>query len=98
VTPDRFRISRAGEILERAIGEKDLAIVPLDDGGTEEVEVDEARAHASCLDDAKLLRLHQLATRCEQVYGGTQDLEFAFAGETLYLLQRRVLTASHRSS
>ena len=59
---------------------------------TAEVELDSARAAQLCLTAAPLADLHALATRCEQVYGGTQDLEWAFAAGRLYLLQRRALT------
>ncbi len=32
--------------------------------------------------------------RCEKAFGGAQDLEWAFAGGTLYLLQRRAVTSA----
>ncbi|WP_434388502.1 PEP/pyruvate-binding domain-containing protein [Melittangium boletus] len=92
VTPDRYRISREGHILERSAGDKDVAILPLPEGGTKEVAVAPERVHALCLDDARLQALHALATRCEAHFGGRQDLEFAFVGEDLYLLQRRAVT------
>ncbi len=92
VMPDRFRISREGAVLERTSGMKDIAIRLLPGGGTQQVEVSAERVHALCLDDAQIRELHALATRCEKVFGGTQDLEWAFAGGTLYLLQRRAQT------
>lgn len=92
VTPDRFRISREGTVLERTSGMKDIAIRLLPEGGTQEAEVPAELVHALCLDDAQLRMLHALATRCERTFGGTQDLEWAFAGRALYLLQRRALT------
>jgi pyruvate,water dikinase len=93
VTPDRYRVARSGEVLERTAGCKDLLIRRCDGGGTEEAPVDAERAEDLCLDDASLLALHRLAERCEQVYGGVQDLEWAFAAGRLYLLQRRPVTA-----
>ena len=92
VTPDRVRMDRGGRITERTPGEKDLAIRWSDHGGTEEVPVATALVHAPCLDDGMVAKLEALATRCEAVFGGTQDLEFAFEGETLFLLQRRAIT------
>jgi pyruvate, water dikinase len=92
VAPDRFRVSREGTVLERTPGMKDVAIRLLPEGGTQEAEVPAERVYALCLDDAQLRELHALATRCERAFGGTQDLEWAFAGRTLYLLQRRALT------
>jgi pyruvate,water dikinase len=92
VTPDRFRVARGGQVLERAIGEKDLRIVWAASGGTVEEEVAEELVNTACLDDARLRALDELASRCEAHFGGTQDLEWAFAGERLHLLQRRAIT------
>jgi pyruvate, water dikinase len=92
VTPDRYRMRRDGHILERSAGEKDVAILPLPDGGTYEVAVEPERVNALCLDDERLHALNALAARCEAHFGGQQDLEFAFVGPHLYLLQRRSVT------
>ncbi len=92
ITPDRFRLSREGTVLERTSGIKDIAIDLLPEGGTEETEVPAEHVHALCLDDARLRGLHALARRCEKAFGGTQDLEWAYAGTELYLLQRRAQT------
>ncbi len=92
VTPDRFRIDRRGGVIERSPGYKDVVIRRNAAGGTEEIALDADRAEALCLDDAQLLALHHLAERCETVYGGTQDLEWAFDETALFLLQRRPIT------
>jgi pyruvate,water dikinase len=92
VTPDRYRVSREGTVLERTPGMKDIAIRILPEGGTQESEVPAELIRALCLDDTRLRELHALATKCEKTFGGTQDLEWAFAGGTLYLLQRRTVT------
>jgi pyruvate,water dikinase len=92
VTPDSYRVARGGQVLERRAGDKDLAILWSDAGGTEEVPVPSERAAALCLDDAMLAALDRLALACERAFGGPQDLEFAFVGEKLHLLQRRAIT------
>jgi len=93
VTPDRFRVARGARVLAREAGEKDLAVRWRDDGeGTEEVSVTGPRVHGLCLDDGQLAALDALAARCEAVFGGAQDLEFAFARGALHLLQRRAIT------
>jgi pyruvate,water dikinase len=97
VTPDRYRVTRSGIVIERSAGNKDLLIRHSADGGTEEVAVERDRAEALCLEDAQLVALHLLAERCEAVYGGTQDLEWAFADVELFLLQRRPITSGRRS-
>ncbi len=93
VTPDRVRFERGGRVLEHVAGHKDLAMVRDADGGVREVEVDEARAAARCLDDGKVAALAALATRCEQEFGAGRDIEWAFADGALYLLQVRAVTS-----
>lgn len=62
-------------------------------GGTEEVPVDAARATAPCLDRTALLDLSMLASRCIGEFGPAPlDLEWAFAGGRLHLLQCRAAT------
>lgn len=93
VSPDRYRIDRGGRVLERAPGVKDLMIAPRADGGVEEVEISGARANAHALADAQLAALHQLALQCERVFGDDgHDIEWAYAGDTLHLLQCRPVT------
>lgn len=94
VTPDVYRISRSGVILERRPGLKDRAIVLRRDGGTEERAVEPPRHRALCLEGACLRRLHELSVQCENVFGpGPHDIEWAIAGAELHLLQRRPITA-----
>ncbi len=94
VTPDRFRLRRDGAVVERIAGLKDVALRVDPAGGTREAEVPEELARALCLDDAQLAALHDLALRCDEVFGESHDLEWAFAGDRLYLLQRRAITAT----
>lgn len=92
VTPDRFRIARDGRVLERIAGHKDLAIRVALAGGTEETPLDDERASALCLEDCDLAALHELASRCEAHAATPQDLEWAFSGGALFLLQQRAIT------
>jgi pyruvate phosphate dikinase-like enzyme/cyclic nucleotide-binding protein len=92
VIPDSFRIDRSGEVLARTPGLKKIAIRTLPEGGTVEEKLSPERAEQLCLDDSQLEDLHRLADRCEEVYGPARDIEWAFAGEDLYLLQCRAIT------
>jgi pyruvate,water dikinase len=96
VSPDLFRVSVEGEVLERRRGVKQLELVPLAGGGTAERPAGADRARALCLDDDQLARLHRLATSCRRVFGGSQDIEWAFAAGGLWLLQRRAVTHARR--
>jgi pyruvate, water dikinase len=91
VTPDRYRVGRDGRIIERAAGEKDLMLRP-SQTGVEEHPVDDQRAAAHCLDDEKLTKLHDLALACEGHFGRDLDLEWAYDGPALFLLQQRPIT------
>jgi len=92
VTPDLFRVSAAGEILERTPGRKDIAVRFAPGGGTAEQPVAAEDVHRPSLTDAHLRLLHDLAARCEEYFGGPQDLEFAFETGELFLLQSRPIT------
>jgi len=92
VTPDRFTIARNGSVRERTAGEKDVAIRIAPVEGTEQVPVPPERVRAFCLDDRELAELVRLARRCEAVFPGARDLEWAFADDTAYLLQCRWIT------
>jgi len=92
VIPDHFRIDRSGQVLERRAGLKKIAVRSLPEGGTFEEHLSAELVEQLCLDDAQLADLHGLASRCEEVYGPDRDIEWAFAGGQLYLLQCRPIT------
>ncbi len=94
VTPDHFRLSVAGEILERRAGHKDVAIVWSEEGTTREEAVEASRHAALCLDDLRLGALGALAAAVEEAMPGDHDLEWAFAPGSArpHLLQRRPIT------
>jgi pyruvate,water dikinase len=91
VTPDRWRILRSGEVVEASAGEKDVEIVP-DESGVLERPIEGDRVHELCLDADDLTALHVLAARCDEFFDGPSDIEWAFEGPRLYLLQRRAVT------
>jgi pyruvate,water dikinase len=92
VIPDTFRLARSGEVLERTPGLKRIAVRSQPTGGTVEEQVPRELAELLCLDDGELAALSGLAERCERVYGPARDIEWAIAGDTLYLLQCRAVT------
>lgn len=92
VIPDMYRVDRSGQVLERTAGLKKVAVRSLADGGTTEEPVPADLQERLCLDDAQLVGLSLLASRCEEVYGPGRDIEWAIAGGELYLLQCRAVT------
>jgi hypothetical protein len=84
-------------VLDRNSGLKKVAIRAVADGGTVEEAVAAELVEAPCLDDDQLAQLHALAGRCEEVYGPSRDIEWAIAGNQLYLLQCRAVTRAGAS-
>jgi len=97
VIPDHFRVARSGEVLERTPGQKTVAVRTLADGGTADEAIAPELVERPCLDDDQLAQLNRLADRCEEVYGPARDVEWAFAGGGLYLLQCRAVTRAGSS-
>ena len=92
VTPDRFVMSADGALREVAAGEKDVAL-RCGPGGVFSQRVDDELIERLCLDEGRLGALHELAALCDRVYGSPDhDIEFAFCGEVVHLLQRRPIT------
>ncbi|HEX3828431.1 MAG TPA: PEP/pyruvate-binding domain-containing protein [Sporichthyaceae bacterium] len=94
VIPDSFRVARGGEVLERTAGFKKFAIRPAPDGGTLDEKIPVELRETLCLNDEQLRALSALAEACEHAYGPGRDIEWAFAGGALYLLQCRAITRS----
>ena len=93
VNPDHFVVDTAtGAIVERRLGDKRVAVVPLPGGGTRRVERG-ADDRAACLTDAQIRALAALGARVEAHYGAPQDIEWAIdAAGTIWLLQARPIT------
>lgn len=93
VTPDRYRLSPTGELLERIVGEKDLQIRRSSGGDPQQVLVTPELICAPCLGDGELATLHALAAACDRTFGSVDhDIEFGFRGAAVFLLQRRPIT------
>ncbi len=95
VIPDSYRMDRSGRLLESRTGFKDISVQRVPGGLTRTEAVAAHLVEQLCLDAKKLAALQGLVTRCEGVFGaGPHDIEWAFEGETLYLLQLRPVTKS----
>lgn len=93
VSPDQYRLDPDGHVLDRWAGEKDVALRLQPDGTVAETSVPAEEIEAWCLLDEQLSDLHGLAAQCDEVFGAREhDIEFAFAEDRLYLLQRRPIT------
>src|SRR5215212_7665543 len=93
VNPDHFVANIAtGEIVERRLGDKRVAVVAGAGGGTERVER-AADEQGASLSDGQILALATLGARVEEHYGTPQDTEWAIDGNGgIWLLQARPIT------
>jgi pyruvate,water dikinase len=94
VTPDHYVVNkRTGAIVERHVAEKEFLLEVLPTGGTRHVELaGDARANAGVLTDSELTTLAKLALASETHYAAPQDMEFAVAGDQIFLTQTRPIT------
>lgn len=96
VEPDRFVVRKSDlQILERHVAEKEFELV-LDPrtGRNVRRELPPERGRAPSLEDEQVRALARLGLRAEEHYGAPQDMEFAFEGEDLFLVQTRPVTTA----
>jgi rifampicin phosphotransferase len=92
VNPDHFVVNTAtGEIVERRLGDKRVAIMAGSGGGTERVEL-EAGEEGASLSNGQVLALARLGEQVEEHYGMPQDTEWAIDDGGIWLLQARPIT------
>jgi pyruvate,water dikinase len=92
VTPDTFVVRKSDlAVTSRGIAEKGRMTVPVP-GGTREVDVPRFLRNEASLAEAQLIEVTRLALSLEATMGYPVDLECAYAGGDLYLLQCRPIT------
>jgi len=100
VTPDRFVFDRADGLPLRSsiAGDKPVRLVV--DGTNAIVSESVSRADAAelCMSEAVAREVARLALAAEGVVGGPADVEWAWDGERVWLLQARPVTALHVAS
>lgn len=96
VSPDRYVVAKEGlKIEQREVRRKELAIVPLPDGGTETRMLDEAEGSRPVLSEREICEVAELGVRIERHYGSPQDTEWAFnEGGGVWMLQSRPVTTA----
>ncbi len=93
VTPDHYVLARDGTLKKERLTVQPLAVVSGPEGGTVERELSPEEGGASTLGQKELSELAGLGDDLEKRLGGPQDIEWAFEGGELYVLQARPVTA-----
>jgi rifampicin phosphotransferase len=99
VSPDTYYIDKdSGFLRDRVIGDKALRSEPSPHGGVREVSVSSALVRREALDQHALSRLTEVGRRIERHFGDARDVEWAFVGDALYILQARPIVLNGRTS
>lgn len=91
VNADTYKV-RDGEVVDKQIATKKTAIYALADGGTAEQEIAPAQRNRQALTDERILQLAHLGRTIEEHFGCPQDIEWALAHGTFYIVQSRPIT------
>jgi phosphoenolpyruvate synthase/pyruvate phosphate dikinase len=98
VTPDTYVVRKAdGALLSSTVADKARMTVSVP-GGTEEVDVPRFLRGRRALDDVQAAEAARLAADLESTMGWPVDLECAWSGGRLYLLQCRPITTLGRTT
>ena len=91
IEPDRYVTTPDGRILDTRLGSKTVSIRPRAGGGTETLDEDAGTRQA--LPDSVITELARLGARVATLSGEPQDIEWAWDGRRLSLLQTRAITS-----
>ncbi|WP_347491616.1 phosphoenolpyruvate synthase [Desulfoscipio sp. XC116] len=94
VNPDIYKV-RDGRIVDKTIPAKKLAVYALEEGGTEEREIEPARQNMQALTDEQVLRLEGVGRKIEAYFGRPQDIEWCLADDafcSFFIVQSRPIT------
>ncbi|MFY0570150.1 phosphoenolpyruvate synthase [Archangium lansingense] len=91
VNADIYKV-RDGELIEKKVSTKKLAIHALNDGGTKELAIEPERQNRQALTDEQILQLARMGRKIEEHFGCPQDIEWCLVGDEFYLVQSRPIT------
>ncbi len=94
VSADHFQVEKAtGTIVRHHIGDKKIAILPVDGGGTQSIDLDDDKRASATLNNAGIVELAKIGAEIEQHYGKPQDIEWAFVDGEFHITQSRPITS-----
>lgn len=91
VNADNYKV-RNGEIIDKKVSAKKLAIYALKDGGTREEELTPEMQSRQTLTDVQIVQLAHIGRKIEEHFGQPQDIEWCLADDTFYIVQSRPIT------
>jgi rifampicin phosphotransferase len=91
VNADNYKV-RNGQVIDKKIAAKKLAIYALKDGGTKEQAIAAEQQARQALTDEQVLQLACIGRKIEEHFGAPQDIEWCLADDTFYIVQSRPIT------
>ncbi len=92
ITPDTYIVSKENfKILDKNISEQARMIIR-QGSGTAKVTVDKEKQKKQKLADGQIIKLTKICQKIETHYNFPQDIEWAMAGEKIYIVQSRPIT------
>jgi phosphoenolpyruvate synthase/pyruvate phosphate dikinase len=91
VNADTYKV-RNGNVIDKKISTKRLAIYALKDGGTKEQEIEPERQDRQALTGEQILQLERIGRKIGEHFGHPQDIEWCLVDETFYIVQSRPIT------
>lgn len=92
VNADIYKV-HDGNIIDKKISTKKLAIHALKDGGTKVQDVQPEQQNKQALTDEQILQLAVLGRKIEEHFGCPQDIEWCLADSMFFIVQSRPITA-----
>jgi len=95
VSPDHARVTEDGVITSYVVNDKALQVSPdpRNHDAARLQEVAKELRHKAVLDDSETRHLANISVQLETLFESPQDVEWAFVGPRLYLLQSRPITS-----
>ena len=91
VNSDIYKV-RDGNIFDKKLSAKKLAVYALEKGGTEEREIEPKRQNEQTLTDEQILQLGAMGRKIEAYFGCPQDIEWCLSEDEFFILQSRPIT------
>ncbi|PFR46104.1 phosphoenolpyruvate synthase [Bacillus cereus] len=91
VSADNYKV-KEGEIVDKVISTKKVAIYALKEGGTETKQINPAQQKLQTLSEQQILQLAQIGRQIEAYFGCPQDIEWCLVDNTFYIVQSRPIT------
>ncbi|WP_062239924.1 phosphoenolpyruvate synthase [Fictibacillus sp. FJAT-27399] len=91
VSPDCYKVLD-GEIVDKRIAAKKLAIYGRKEGGTETQRIDPDQQKIQTLTELQILQLERMGRQIEAYFGSPQDIEWCLVDDTFYIVQSRPIT------